>query len=306
MESAVLIQPTPQTIRIIDHRSQTLAQQPSWPPLSRPFLKWAGGKQWLVPMARHLLPATFEGTYYEPFVGGGALFFALRPKRAILGDINMDLITAYRTVRDDVESLIDILETYPHERTFYNNLRQTKPRDDIERSARFIYFNKTAYNGLYRVNLRGEFNVPFGKFINPSICQRDRLREASKSLKDRDLLCGDFSEALYNATVGDFVFLDPPYITGHTNNGFLKYNAPLFSWKDQERLSRAAKSLRERGVRVVISNAAHDEILRLYDGFFNYTVERSSRIGGPVETRRTIRESLLSSHALPGIPLENV
>lgn len=274
-------------------------------PIARPFLKWAGGKQWLVTSAVYLFPSKFRGTYYEPFLGSGAMFFA-RPSKAVLCDLNEELITTYQAIRDDVEAIIGRLETYPHDKQFFERMRRLKPRTPETIAARFIYLNKTAFNGMYRVNLKGEFNVPFGRYKNPSICQPERLRAAARTLSQATLRCADFGTPLAGAVAGDFAYLDPPYVTGHNNNGFLKYNAPLFSWEDQKRLSQEATRLRERGVHVLISNADHAAVVALYPDFYYYRVHRRSLIGGRGSVRDRVSEALLSSYPLTNSRSERV
>ena len=275
-------------------------------PRARPFLKWAGGKQWLAPLADRLLPEGFSGTYYEPFLGGGAMFFALSPNRAILSDANAELIATCEALRDDVESVIRTLRRYPHDRTFFEQIRRRRPRTPTTVAARFIYLNKTAFNGLYRVNLKGEFNVPFGSYVNPSICQEDRLRSAAKALNGATMYSGDFETAVARSQSGDFAYLDPPYVTGHNNNGFLKYNAPLFSWDDQLRLSMVARRLRDKGVLVLVTNADHAAVTELYEGFFRYRVQRNSLIGGVGSARSNVSEMLVSSYPLTAMEVDEI
>lgn len=268
---------------------------------ARPFLKWTGGKQWLASVADALLPQNFTGRYYEPFVGGGSVFFGLGLPRAILSDACEDLIEAYIGVRDSPERVIALLQSYPYERDFFERLRRARPRVPHTRAARLIYLNKTAFNGMYRVNLKGEFNVPFGRYVNPTICDADRIRSASQALQGVKLRTTDFAAALRRVTPKDFVYLDPPYITGHRNNGFVKYNAPLFSWEDQTRLAERAATLKSQGTVVVVSNSDHDDVTSLYKGFFRYVVSRNSLIGGAGSTRGSVCEALLTSMPIKGI-----
>lgn len=267
----------------------------------RPFLKWTGGKQWLAPFVSNWLDEDFSGRYYEPFLGGGSSFLAVGPPSATLSDENEELIITYSAVRDDVELVIETLKSYPHSKDFYADLRRKKPRKPHTQAARLIYLNKTAFNGIYRVNRAGQFNVPFGDYKNPTICNEERLRAASKRLAKASLKVGDFAEPLKDAGSGDFVYLDPPYITGHQNNGFLKYNASLFSWADQIRLAKLAGELAEQGATVVVSNSDHPAVLELYPRFFYYRLFRPSRIGGSVASRGTVAEAVLASAELAGI-----
>jgi DNA adenine methylase len=274
---------------------------PARSPSVRPFLKWTGGKQWLAAVAANVLPADFSGRYIEPFLGGGSLFFAVGRRRATLGDMNRELIDAYTAVRDCPEQVIAALSRYPHDREFFERIRRARPRTIHTKAARLIYLNKTAFNGMYRVNLQGEFNVPFGRYVNPTICDSDRIRAASRALRGVTLRVGDFEQTLKAAKAGDVVYLDPPYITGHRNNGFLKYNAPLFSWEDQLRLAELAVRLARRGVSVVVSNSDHSDVTALYEGFYHYGVTRNSLIGGQGSHRGQVREALLTVAPIRGI-----
>lgn len=226
------------------------------------------------------------------------MFFALGPTAATISDANAELVETYRAIRDGVEEVIALLSCYPYERTFFDEIRKARPRLPKTRAARLIYLNKTAFNGLYRVNRDGGFNVPFGRYANPTVCQPERLRRASEALKGTEVICGNFSDIVDEAGEGDVVYLDPPYITGHSNNGFHKYNARLFSWADQKRLSTVARDLKERGVRVVVSNANHADIRDLYPDFLLYTVTRRNTISGTTEARGLISEALFTSHPI--------
>lgn len=274
--------------------------------LTRPFLKWTGGKQWLGALAPLLLPPDFSGRYYEPFLGGGSVFFALGTPRASISDANVELVHAYLGVQQCPEAVIDVLRTYPNDREFFLHMRAARPRALHTKAARIIYLNKTAFNGMYRVNLRGEFNVPFGRYTRNTICDADRIRAASEALQGVSIGVGDFQRRVARAESDDFVYLDPPYITGHRNNGFLKYNAPLFSWGDQQRLARTAMRLRDRGVHVVVSNSDHRDVTCLYEGFRRYVVERNSLIGGRGSTRGMTQEVLLTSSELLGAETERI
>ncbi|HEY2282569.1 MAG TPA: Dam family site-specific DNA-(adenine-N6)-methyltransferase [Solirubrobacteraceae bacterium] len=269
---------------------------------ARPFLKWTGGKQWLAAVASSVMPEDFVGRYIEPFLGGGSVFFAVGSRKATLGDMNAELIEAYQGVRDCPEKVIAALARYPHDREFFEAMRRARPRAIHTKAARLIYLNKTAFNGMYRVNLRGEFNVPFGRYVNPTICDPDRIRRASHALRGTTLRVGDFAATMKAAKPGDVVYLDPPYITGHRNNGFLKYNAPLFSWEDQQRLAALAIRLANRGVFVIVSNSDHGDVISLYKGFFRYGITRNSLIGGQGSHRGPIQEALLTSTPIHGVP----
>jgi DNA adenine methylase len=220
---------------------------------ARPFLKWPGGKRWLWGALQSLLPPHFN-RYFEPFLGGGAIFFALRPKRAILSDINPELINAYMQIRDNVDCIIKALGRLRNDRGTYQRVRAADPQDNVKKAVRFIYLSKTAFNGMYRVNREGRFNVPFAgqhrKVLDP-----DALRVASAHLQGHQLMVRDFADGLMMAKAGDFVYCDPPYTVLHNNNGFLRYNERLFSWADQKRLADLAIAAVCLGARVMVSNA---------------------------------------------------
>lgn len=274
--------------------------------VGQPFLKWAGGKKWLVRHIRSILPSDFSGTYYEPFLGAGIFYFTLCPKKAVLSDLNEELIKTYEAIKTDSDSVISMLKTYPYDKDFYYKMRQSRPRTLHRQAARFIYLNRTCWNGLYRVNRKGKFNVPFGKYKNPTICDEKRLRKISVILQKTKLLSGDFESAVNYARSGSLVYFDPPYITGHQNNGFHMYNNRLFAWKDQERLAKKASVLANRGVFVLISNADHKNIHELYPNFFKYRVTRKSLIGGWGSKRGDITESLISSYRIDRFEAEMI
>jgi DNA adenine methylase len=273
-------------------------------PTIRPIVKWAGGKQWLAPAAPHLTPDGFDGRYYEPFFGGGAFFFALEPAAATLSDRNETLITTYQALRADAASVIRLLNGYPYEEDFYYRMRSRSPRTNRSIAARLLYLNRTCWNGLYRVNRDGKFNTPFGRFDNPTICDPGRLCRAARLLHRAKLRVGDFETITAEAKSGDFAYFDPPYITGHQHNGFLKYNAPLFSWDDQQRLARLALRLADANVYVLVSNADQPSVVNLYKGFNYYRVARQSSIGSNISSRGEVVEALLSSYPLLGCESE--
>jgi DNA adenine methylase len=267
---------------------------------TRPIVKWAGGKRWLAVAAHLFTSKKFDGRYFEPLVGGGAFFFALEPSKAILGDLNADLVATYQAIRDDAETVIKLLSKYPYSKSFYYQIRGSTPQSMAKRAARFLYLNRVCWNGLCRVNQQGKFDTPFGKYNNPTICDRDRLRSAAKLLKRATIRHADFRRTLKDVRAGDFVYLDPPYVTGHLNNGFLKYNARLFSWEDQELLAQWAVRLAKLGAHVLVSNADHSAVIRLYPDFHYYRVARHSLISGVVRSRGIVTEALLSSYPLLG------
>jgi DNA adenine methylase len=244
-------------------------------PAAAPFVKWAGGKTQLLHRLDALVPQ-FE-RYFEPFLGGGALFFHLASRldfAAHLSDANGDLVNAYSVVKSDVEGLIALLER--HERSYrkapaeyYYGLRSEKPGGRVEAAARFIALNKTCYNGLYRVNRSGEFNVPIGRYKNPTICDREQLRAASAALNRSDarLSVADYGQALKKAREGDFVYLDPPFHPLSRTANFVDYTKSGFGEGDQVGLAHVFRDLDRRGCRVLLSNSDTRLTRELYAGF---------------------------------------
>jgi len=246
--------------------------------LARPFLKWAGGKQQLVAELVARAPRSIE-TYYEPFIGGGAMFFALladpalAPKRTVLNDLNRDLVTVYEVVRDEVDALVARLEALqgPYlaadaegRNARYYAERERQPEGPVDLAARFIFLNKTCFNGLYRVNRQGIFNVPHGKYRQPRILDEANLRAASAALAGVRLTHADFEAALATPKRGDFVYLDPPFEPLSATSSFTGYTEGSFSRTEQRRLKLVVDDLTERGVHVLLSNSAHDYIRGLY------------------------------------------
>lgn len=264
-----------------------------------PFLKWAGGKRWLIPKIKDQIPE-FR-TYYEPFLGSGALFFALSPKSAVLSDANPELINCYRQVRNQCRSVIKILKQFKQNKRSYYSIRKkfNFEKDLIKKSAYFIYLNKMCWNGLYRVNRMGKFNVPIGKHLSTEykFFDEEHLLSASRLLKKAELLCGDFEDSVKQVrSKKDFVYFDPPYITTHLKNGFIKYNSVLFNQSDELRLSELADKLVRRGVKVIVSNAAHPLIKQQYNGIFYKTkIDRASLIAGDPHKRSRFVELLVTS-----------
>ena len=261
-----------------------------------PFLKWAGGKRWLISRILNQLPSINK--YYEPFLGSGALFFALQARSARLSDCNSELINCYRCVRDHCASIIKILNRLRVDESAYYQIRKRYEKaDKIRRAAYFIYLNKTCWNGLYRVNKQGRFNVPVGHLSRiKELYNPEALIAASRLLQSAHLQCSDFERAVQNAQSGDLVYFDPPYITTHLNNGFIKYNSKLFHQSDELRLAKLAQKLAERGVSVIVSNAAHPLIKQQYDGlFYKREVQRNSLIAANPARRSRISELIITS-----------
>lgn len=268
-----------------------------WP--LQPFLKWPGGKRWLIEGHRDLLPHRINGRYIEPFLGSGAVFFHLHPQTAVLSDMNRDLIETYEAIRLNrrvvVENLWDHHLQHEQSPERYYAVREKIPETVGERAARFIYLNRTCFNGIYRVNRDGKFNVPKGnktKVIMPG----DNWPGWSAALQHAELLNSDFQPLIDQAERGDFLFIDPPYTVHHNLNGFIKYNDILFSWDDQIRLAESLDRARKRGVRVLMTNANHDSVRALYGrGFKKSVVSRFSSISAKSEGRSSFEELIITT-----------
>lgn len=262
----------------------------------RPFLKWAGGKRQLLAALMERAPRN-AGGYFEPFVGGGALFFALQPRRAVLADVNERLIRTYRGVRNSVEEVIRQLKGFKHTSEFFYRFRDVDidAGTDADVAAWFIYLNRTGFNGLYRVNRNNRFNVPFGRYANPTICDEDTLRACSAALGRAELLVEDFAPVVGAARRGDFVYFDPPYVPLSTTSSFTSYTSQGFGEDEQERLRDTARKLKKRGVRVLLSNSSAPYVRTLYaDGFDVAEVSAMRLVNSKASARGAIVELLIS------------
>lgn len=236
----------------------------------KPFLKWAGGKRWLT--SADVLPIAGQyARYIEPFLGSGAVYFHLQPSAAILSDLNSDLIHLFCTIRDNPVDFQKAMQAHQrqHSRNHYYETRAANPTGAIARAARFLYLNRTCWNGLYRVNLKGEFNVPIGT-KDTVLFPDDDFEFIAARMIGAEMICSDFEPVINRAGAGDFVFVDPPYTVRHNFNGFLKYNESIFSWSDQVRLSECVKSAVERGAAIVVTNANHESVHELYRDAFEF------------------------------------
>jgi DNA adenine methylase len=266
------------------------------PRKANPFLKWPGGKRWAASHIAGAVRPRLANRYFEPFLGGGAVFFFLCPRRAILSDINGDLINIYKTIRDCPNEVTDKLRALPVSRAGYYRIRASEPSDPALRAARFLYLNRTAFGGMYRLNRDGKFNVPYGGGERePSMLWRTGiLREASAALKNAELREADFETALEQAGPGDVVYCDPTYTVTHDQDGFIRYNNRNFSWADQERLAKAASRASRRNATIIISNAHHPEIRRLYTRATFETLARFSTLCPDPSRRRSVLEYLIT------------
>lgn len=241
---------------------------------AKPFVKWVGGKRQLLKQFREMNlypPEKFDSkkhSYFEPFVGGGAVFFDLLPNKAFLSDLNSDLVTSYNVIKNDVEALIKSLKKYKYEKEYFLKVRAKDPKalSDIETASRFIYLNRTAFNGMYRVNSKGQFNVPFGKYDNPMICDEVNLRKVSKSLQNVEIKHQDYKAILKKAKKGDFVYFDPPYYPVSKTASFTAYNSDAFLDREQLELRDTFIELHKRGCFVMLSNSDTPFINKIYTG----------------------------------------
>lgn len=272
--------------------------------LPRPFLKWAGGKRKLLKEILPILPAKIEH-YVEPFLGGGAVFVALwregRVQRATLNDRNPELINAWKVVRDEPQAVIDaILRWTYNEETFYR-VRATKPRGTVQRAARMMYLNRTCFNGLYRLNKKGQFNVPFGRYSNPKLVDADNIFALSEALQDVQFTCGDFEAPLATAGIGSVVYCDPPYWPVSRTSSFTAYDSLPFGPAEQARLAAAFEAAGIRGAIGLLSNSKVPETVALYRAhkFKLRTVSVRRSINRDPSKRGPVQELLVSTRRKP-------
>lgn len=262
--------------------------------MTQPFLKWPGGKRWLSSRVAALITQESFDRYYEPFLGGGAVFFALKPEQAILSDINPALIETYEQVRKDPAVIAERLSEIPIDSATYYRIRSERPDSALDRAIRFLYLNRTAFGGIYRENMRGEFNVPFGGGDRtPELLWRTViLTQASEALCSAKLFSGDFEEIVSKTKQGDVVYCDPTYNTPSKQGPFRRYNGTQFTWEDQERLASVAYQASERGALVLVSNDDSYDIRKLYSSAKRLQFERASCLSAKLAGRRKIRETL--------------
>lgn len=266
---------------------------------AEPFLRWAGGKKWIIKYLDQIVGKNKFNNYHEPFIGGGSVFFRFTiTDRAYISDLNNDLIETYIAVRDKPVDIIKILREFENTKEHYYEIRMTEYLDPIYRAARFIYLNQTSFNGIYRVNKHGVYNVPYG-YRTKNFIEEDKIFQASSKLKKAVITCGDFScnKSLINK--GDLIFLDPPYTVSHNNNGFIKYNQKLFSIEDQRRLSLFIDYIKSQEAFYILTNAAHQTIADIFhkDGDRRIELSRASLIGGTNARRGKITEYVFTNIA---------
>jgi DNA adenine methylase len=272
------------------------------PESAKPVLKWAGGKTQLLPVLLRALPARYD-RYIEPFLGGGALLLRLALPGALAADSNRDLIEFYEVLRDSPDELAEAASSIPVTKHDFYRMRGTDPLSltGVERAARFLYLNKTCYNGLYRVNRSGRFNTPFGGRTNVRVVNRGALRRASHVLREAELLSADYREALQRAKAGDFVYLDPPYVALGRYSDFKRYTPDFFDQRKHVELAAEARRLAERGVWVLLSNSATETVRSLYRGFHIAEVTATRQINCKATGRGRITELLMANYPLDGL-----
>lgn len=262
----------------------------------RPFLRWAGGKRWLVDYLKSSILKDFNfNTYHEPFLGGGAMFFSYgNIKAGHLSDLNEELIFTYNILKNEPEKIIKELKNLKNEEDEYYKIRASNFRSDIKRAARFIYLNHFSYNGIYRVNLNGVYNVPYG-FRKVQI-DYENIRHASTKLSSANIISGDFAQIIQNVKKNDLVFLDPPYTVAHNNNGFIKYNQKIFSLDDQYRLAEIIQEIVRCKAYYILTNAAHEKIDSIFSTLgHKLIVSRNSLIGGHNSKRGLVDEYIFTN-----------
>lgn len=281
-----------------DPRQLSLVTDPD----PRPFLKWVGGKTQLLEQLQPLLPATFR-RYFEPFVGGAALFFDLRAKDRLLAeiclsDVNVELIDAYTAIRDSVDEVIAVLRGHRYESDYYYEVRSLDRAklSKVESAARTIFLNKTGYNGLYRVNRSGQFNVPFGRFTNPAFCDVENLRACSRALRGVDLRPNAFESILETARKGDFVYFDPPYVPLSPTSDFTAYIPGGFGEGEQRKLAKVFGKLARRGVYAMLSNSDTPFVRELYRDFDIQTVYASRSVNSNAARRGKLPEVVVRTY----------
>jgi DNA adenine methylase len=272
--------------------------------MCKPIIKWVGGKRQLLNEIKALMPKKYN-RYFEPFIGGGALFLELKPKNAVINDYNKELSNLYTVVRDNPNELIDSVCKHKNESDYYYKIRALDREEEsysklsnIEKASRFIYLNKTGFNGLYRVNSKGQCNVPFGRYKNPAYCEPENLQKCSDLLKHTEILNGDFEGIKDKIQKGDFVYLDPPYVPLNITSSFTGYTENGFDENMQLRLRELCDHINNIGAYFMLSNSYTDFILELYDidGYTINTVEANRSINSKGDGRGKVKEVIVTNY----------
>ncbi|MEM7590865.1 MAG: DNA adenine methylase [Cyanobacteria bacterium P01_A01_bin.83] len=267
----------------------------------KPFVKWAGGKTQLLPYLLERMPRKYN-KYFEPFIGGGALFFQVTPRQGYISDVNPELINAYQVIKSDVESLIEDLKKHIYDKDYYYKLRNVdrtpefKNWSPVQKASRLVALNKSCFNGLYRVNSKGHFNVPFGRYKNPKLVDALNLRECSKVLKETKIVFGSFDLIEQDVQKGDFVYFDPPYAPLNPTSNFTSYTKERFGNNMQENLRDFCVSLDRKGIKFMVSNSSAPLILDLYQNFHISFVDATRAINSKGDKRGKIKEVIVTNY----------
>jgi len=260
----------------------------------KPFLRWAGGKRWLIKQLDDFLPQTFN-KYHEPFIGGGAIFFHMNPKQALISDFNAELIETYNAIKNNPHEVIKHIKSFKNTKEDYLKIRVQNFQSVEKRAARFIYLNQTSFNGIYRVNSDGKYNVPYG-YREKYTFDFDNILNVNKVLQSVDIKHLDFRKCIENVEENDLVFLDPPYTVAHNNNGFIQYNQKIFSLEDQYGLKDLIMRIKEKKAYYILTNANHPKIREIFDVGDKITeVTRASMIGGKGAVRGKYSEVIITN-----------
>ena len=281
-------------------RKQSGSIKPKRVSKAKPFVKWAGGKGGLLKKLESYFPDEFD-TYYEPFMGGGAVFFYLNPPKAVINDLNRELMDVYEVVKKDVEALMTALnkqQKYVDDKEYFYKMRGKNPNrmKPINRAARTIFLNKTCFNGIYRVNAKGVFNVPFGDMNNPTLCERKNLLECSKALKNTEILSEDYKALLPRVGKGDFVYLDPPYVPLSKTAHFTSYTRGGFGEEEQKELKEFCDDLDSKGARFLLNNSDTELVSNLYSSFKIAVIEARRSLAASGVSRKTAREVVVTNY----------
>lgn len=269
-----------------------------------PVLKWVGGKRQLLTEIEKHIPERIS-TYYEPFLGGGAVFFHLQRNKAVVNDVNQELINLYEVIRDDVDDLVEDLKKHKNEPEYFYKIRgldrdkeEYKKLTNIQKASRMHYLNKTCFNGLFRVNQQGEFNTPFGRYKNPDFINERTIRAVSKYLNKANVRfkCGDFEEAVKGARKGAFIYFDPPYDPVSDSSNFTGYDKGGFNREEQIRLKKLCDKLDSRGVKFLLSNSSTDFILELYKDYKIEIVKARRAVNSKANKRGKVDEILVRNY----------
>lgn len=262
---------------------------------AKPFLRWAGGKKWLLKKLESIIDICEFNNYHEPFIGGGSVFFNFAPKTSFISDSNEWLIETYKSIKEDPQAIIEYLDKFKKDKENYYKIRKIDYENPFKRSAQFIYLNQMSFNGIFRVNLNGKYNVPYGNRENYNF-DFDNIISVSYALKNTKISYSDFYKTIDNVKSGDLVFLDPPYTITHNLNGFVQYNQKIFSLEDQYRLAEMIKEIKNKKAFYILTNAAHKKVKEIFDARDTILeISRASVIGGKGAKRGKYSEYLFTN-----------